>query len=118
VIQRVGIDARRVTKTLDWCHAVHHVSLALEHLQDQDERRRLFKKLRKWLKGGEWWEVLAELARLAEHLPNEHAVWTALDYLDRHGEEGHLDYARFRRRGVPLGSGAIESAIPTTWWKI
>ena len=23
----------------------------------------------------------------------------------------HLDFARFRRRGVPLGSGAIESAI-------
>src|SRR3984885_11042089 len=33
------------------------------------------------------------------------------EYLERHGTAGHLDYARFRRRGVPLGSGAIESAI-------
>jgi hypothetical protein len=52
-----------------------------------------------------------KLSRLAKELPNNHALWTELSYLERHGEEGHLDYARFRRRGVPLGSGAIESAI-------
>jgi len=112
VIKRVGLKASRVTKTLDWCHAVHHISLALEHVAaDQDVRRRLFKKLRKRLKQGDWWEVVLELAKLANDLPNEHAVWTELSYLERHGEAGHLDYARFRRRGVPLGSGAIESAI-------
>jgi hypothetical protein len=112
VVKRVGLKADRVTKTLDWCHAVHHISLALEHVVgDKDVRRRLFKKLRKWLKQGEWSEVVLELAKLAKGLPNGHAVWTELSYLDRHGEEGHLDYARFRRRGVPLGSGAIESAI-------
>ena len=112
VVQRVGLEAGRVTKTLDWCHAVHHISLALEHVvEDKDVRRRLFKKLRKWLKQGNWWEVVLELAGLANDLPNDHAVWTELSYLERHGEAGHLDYARFRRRGVPLGSGAIESAI-------
>ena len=52
-----------------------------------------------------------ELAKLAKDLPTGHEVWTELSYLDKHGEAGHLDYARFRRRGVPLGSGAIESAI-------
>jgi hypothetical protein len=112
VIKRVGLTAHRVTKTLDWCHAVHHISLALEHLvEDNEERRRLFKKLRKWLKQGDWWEVVLELSQRAKDLPDGHAVWTELSYLERHGEEGHLDYARFRRRGVPLGSGAIESAI-------
>ena len=112
VIQRVGLKASRVTKTLDWCHAVHHISLALEHMvADKDVRRRLFKKLRKWLKQGDWWEVVLELSKLAKDLPAGHEVWTELSYLERHGEERHLDYARFRRRGVPLGSGAIESAI-------
>jgi len=112
VIQRVGLKANRVTKTLDWCHAVHHVSLALEEVvEDKEVRRRLFKKLRKWLKQGDWWEVVAELSQRAKDLPNGHALWTELSYLERHGEEGHLDYARFRRRGVPMGSGAIESAI-------
>ena len=112
VIKRVGLKAHRVTKTLDWCHAVHHISLALEHVvEDKEVRRRLFKKLRKWLKQGDWWEVVLELSQLAKDLPSGHAVWTELSYLERHGEEGHLDFARFRRRGVPLGSGAIESAI-------
>jgi hypothetical protein len=112
VIKRVGLPARRVTKTLDWCHAVHHISLSLEPVvEDKDVRRRLFKKLRKWLKQGDWWEVVLELATLAKDLPPGHDAWTSLSYLERHGEAGHLDYARFRRRGVPLGSGAIESAI-------
>ncbi len=112
VIKRVGLKANRVTKTLDWCHAVHHISLALEHVVgDPDVRRRLFQKLRKWLKQGDWWEVVLELAKRAKDVPADQSVWTELSYLERHGEEGHLDYARFRRRGVPLGSGAIESAI-------
>jgi hypothetical protein len=112
VSKRVGLKVKQVTRTLDWCHGVHHISLALEHLvEDKEVRRRLFKKLRKWLKQGEWWEVVLELSKLAKDLPADHAVWTELSYLERHGEEGHLDYARFRRRGVPLGSGAIESAI-------
>jgi hypothetical protein len=112
VSKRVGLKAKRVTKTLDWCHAAHHISLALEHVvEDKDVRRRLFKKLRKWLKQGDWWEVVLELSQLAKDLPSDHALWTELSFLERHGDEGHLDYARFRRRGVPLGSGAIESAI-------
>ena len=56
-------------------------------------------------------KVTAELLSLAGSLPDDHAVWTEWEYLCRHGEAGHLDYGRYRRRGVPLGSGAIESAI-------
>ena len=112
VIQRVGLPANRVTKTLDWYHAVHHLSLALEHVvDDKDVRRRWFKKFRQWLKQGAWFKVVVAVAQLGQVLPEDHAVWTELSYLERHGEAGHLDYARFRRRGVPLGSGAIESAI-------
>ena len=63
------------------------------------------------MKAGDWWEVVLELSQLAKDIPTGHEVWTELSYLERHGEAGHLDYARFRRRGVPIGSGAIESAI-------
>ena len=42
VIQRVGLKKSQVTKTLDWCHGVHHISLALEHVvEDKDERQPL-----------------------------------------------------------------------------
>jgi hypothetical protein len=114
VVGRVGVPAERVVQTLDWCHGVHHIGLALAHLiTDSAERRRVFKKLRKWLRQGGWQRVTNELSALAwaQELPLEHNVWTPIQYLERHGEAGHMDYARYRRRGLPLGSGAIESAI-------
>jgi hypothetical protein len=114
LVARVGLAASRVVRTLDWCHGVHHISLALEQLiQDGGVRKRVFKKLRKWLRQGRWLKVTGELMGLAfeQDLKLDHAVWTPIQYLERHGEAGHLDYARYRRRGLPSGSGAIESAI-------
>jgi hypothetical protein len=114
VVQRVGLSAERVVKTLDWCHGVHHISLALAHLiEDVAGRRRVYKKLRKWLRQGGWQRVTNALTALAwaQQLPLEHAVWTPILYLERHGEAGHMEYARYKRCGLPSGSGAIESAI-------
>ena len=98
---------------MDWCHGVHHISLALEPVLEGAERKRVFKKLRKWLKSGSWRKVVDELVRLATaaKLPVDSSAWTDIAFLGRHGEEGHLAYATYRHRGLPLGSGAIESAI-------
>jgi hypothetical protein len=113
VQKRLGLSDKQVSLGLDWCHAVHHVSLALQPVLAGAERKRVFKKLRKWLKAGRWQKVVEELVRLATaaKLPEDAPVWTEIAYLGRHGEDGHLNYAAFRRRGLPLGSGAIESAI-------
>ena len=43
--------------------------------------------------------------------PEDSDIWTEIRYLNSHGQEGHLNYVTFRRRGIPCGSGAIESAI-------
>src|SRR5580700_2281925 len=40
VRQRVGLKEQQVSRGLDWCHAVHHISLALEPLVDGAERQR------------------------------------------------------------------------------
>jgi hypothetical protein len=113
VIKRLGLSEKQVSLGLDWCHAVHHISLALEPLLADAERKRVFKKLRKWLKQGQWQKVVNELVKLLvlAELPDEAAVVTEISYLERHGEQGHMDYARFRRRKLPVGSGAIESAV-------
>jgi hypothetical protein len=54
-----------------------------------------------------------ELIRLGlqARLPEDSAVWTEVLYLYHHGKQDHLDYVRYRRRDLPLGSGAIEIAI-------
>jgi hypothetical protein len=113
VRRRVGLKKSQVSYGLDWCHAVHHVSLALETLASDEERKRIFKKLRKWLKQGSWAKVIRDLTdrMLAKGLDEQASVWTEVNYLERHGEAGRLDYAKFRRRKLPVGSGAIESAI-------
>ena len=113
VIRRLGLCPKQVSKGLDWCHAVHQISLALEPLLNDAERKRVFKKLRKWLKRGSWEKVVKELLGLATaaDLPEDSPVLTNIEYLNRHGEEGHLEYATYRRRGLPSGSGAIESAV-------
>lgn len=113
VRRRVGLKPGQVSYGLDWCHAVHHVSLALQTLAPDADRKRVFKKLRKWLKQGAWRKVLCDLIdRLVERGLDETApVWTEIDFLERRGEAGRLDYAKFCRRKLLIGSGAIESAI-------
>ena len=112
VIRRVGIEEKRVAYALDWCHALHHVGLALAEVGlPPAEHRRVFKKLRKWLKRGQVGSVLDELERLGEGRGVRGAMETPLEYVRKHLEAGHLDYGRLQRRGLPVGSGAIESAI-------
>lgn len=128
VVRQIGIDPRRAFEVLDWCHAVHHLSLALEDLQLPDERRRsLYARLRTDLQRGRADEVIAELEGLAATRPEDSRVQVALRYLRKHDEAGRLRYAVFRCWRLPIGSGAIESTIRrsinlrlkgnSTYWK-
>jgi hypothetical protein len=112
--QRAGLDSSKTSHVLDYCHASHHISLALQALGLQGAaRRRLYGWLKKLLRRSRYDEVVSELTKRAKRkkLKADHQVWTEIRYLQKHGEAGHLRYQTFRRRGIPCGSGAIESAI-------
>jgi hypothetical protein len=112
VERRVGLKASRVVRVLDWCHAVHNLSLALESLGlEEGERRRQYQQLRGWLRQG--WHGLwqRQLEELGQAAGNPAGLQQPLNYLCHHAAAGHMDYKRLRRRGLPQGSGAIESAI-------
>lgn len=112
VQQRVGLRAGQVAGVLDCCHAVHHVSLALEGVGlAADERQRWYRALRRKLRAGQAYQVTAELSLLAEDLATDTPAWQSIRFLEKHAAAGHLRYREFRRRGLPTGSGAIESAI-------
>jgi hypothetical protein len=112
VVKRVGLDEKKVAYALDWCHALHHVGLALAAAGlPEPEHRRVFKKLRKWLRKGHAAAVLNELEGLAEQRGALGALAAPVAYLDKHLEAGHLEYDEMQRLGLPIGSGAIESAI-------
>jgi hypothetical protein len=112
VIAQAKLDPKRVAEVLDWCHAVHHLSVALAALPlTESQRKGLYKRLRGLLKEGKSEDVIAELKVLAVNEPDDSAMWREIRYLTKHSDAGRLWYSRFRRRGVPMGSGAIESTI-------
>jgi hypothetical protein len=112
VERRVGLAAGRAVRVLDWCHAVHNLSLALSALGlPEDERLQQYTDLRSCLREGWWFLVVDELQRLGAAAGHPKDLEQPLEYLRKHGTAGHLDYKSLRRRGLPQGSGAIESAI-------
>ena len=112
VIAQVNLDPARVVEVLDWCHGVHHLSLALAAMG---------------LAAGGASGGLPPTSRPAEEgreqggagrtrgeggsQPEDSPVWREIRYLRKHSDAGRLRYDCFRFRGVPLGSGAIESTI-------
>src|SRR3954467_1178661 len=112
VIAQAKLDPNRVVEVLDWCHAVHHLSVSLADLPlTESQRKGLYQRLRGLLKEGKSGDVIAELKVLAPQEPDDSPMWREIRYLTKHSDAGRLRYNSFRRRGVPLGSGAIESTI-------
>ena len=110
VIGRAGLDPKRVERVLDCCHAVHHVSLALQALGlSEAERTATYRTLRHRLRAGRSREVVAALRKMAQAQPFDSGVWAEIEFLVKH--EAHMRYDWFGYRGRPLGSGAVESAI-------
>ena len=67
---RWGWSRCRVVEVLDGCHAVHHLSLALQASGlSEEERSREFARLRRSLKKGRSEEVIEELEALAAGRP-------------------------------------------------
>jgi hypothetical protein len=112
VERRVGLKAGSAVRVLDWCHAVHNLSVALEALDlGKEQRQQQYEQMRGWLRQGWHGLLLRELEALGEAAGNPAGLEQPLGYLSKHAAAGHMDYQRLRRRGLPQGSGAIESAI-------
>lgn len=112
VIEKASLPSDRVFEVLDWCHCVHHVSVALaDVIADKGDRKERYKHLRKLLKQGRAEAVIDELMVLGAGRPDTSVVWREIRYLQRHADADRLRYAVCRCRRQPMGSGAIESTI-------
>ena len=102
------------TGILDFYHAVQNVWKAVKVWQDGRSwrARAWWEWARRRMRYGTVDDVLIEryVERAKSHL--RPAVRQALEhlctYLETHRE--HLDYARYRQEGLPIGSGCVESA--------
>lgn len=109
VERQVGLEPSRIRRVLDWCHAVGHLSLAVETLKlPKKEQDAFFCKLRQQLREGKVKEALEELRQRSGVKPKK-ALRREIKYLEKHAS--HMAYQQLRQAGLPMGSGAIESAI-------
>ena len=112
IVRLAGLEDVPTFQVLDCCHAVHHVSQALASLGvPKADRNPLYREYRTLLRNGQWRQVVEELAGLQDADKPIAELETEIAYLRRHGEAGRLSYVSFRARGLPCGSGAIESGI-------
>ena len=111
IVAQVGLEACRVVEVLDWCHAVHHVSVALASLPLAEDKQEAYKRLRRLLKEGKSRAVISELETLAIDEGEDSSVWREIRYLTKHSDAGRLRYNCFRCRGVPIREWG-DSAAP------
>jgi hypothetical protein len=109
IVARVGIDQARVVRFVDFCHAVEHLSDASKLVLDWTDQQRAqwVKKQKRALRHGSPERVVVAIDALA-----------AADTEARAQEAGYfrsrvdmMRYDDLRRRALPLGTGAVESAI-------
>ena len=106
--------AQYATGVLDFYHVVQNLwKGAKAWLDGRTQRSRdWFARARRRLRRGKANKVMADIeAALAlEGLPpSAHQSLTNLyNYLDKHRD--HIDYAKFKKLGLPIGSGIVESA--------
>ena len=112
IVSKAKLQQVPTYEVLDNCHASHHVSLAMKEMGfDEAGRKSMYREHRTLLRNGQWRRVVDELKEFAEEVDPKSTVHTEIAYLEKHGEAGRLSYPHFRKLGLPLGSGAIESTI-------
>lgn len=113
LLRSLGVPAEKIHQAVDFYHAVEHLGNVadLTRCFNEKQKKRWVKKQCERLQKGQTEEVIAEVEDLAAKYPSV-KMTSELGYLVRHGRENkRMEYATLEKRGLPLGSGAIESAI-------
>lgn len=110
LVERVGYDHRNVTKVVDFYHAVEHLSLAAATRKTWSDKERLswVKKMRRLLLAGKVDEVTDRIQGLCRGRLSS-AMKKQFNYFEK--RKDMMAYDEFKQRGIPLGSGSVESGI-------
>lgn len=104
---------KEARQRLDFYHAVQHLAAVGRALfgQDQPKLKAWLKPLVRQLKNESAVKVVEKLEEILSQLPkgeSAQAVEKELNYFHEHQQR--MDYRSGRRRGEPIGSGAVESS--------
>ena len=106
----LGLTPKQIVKVADFYHAVEHLSAIAELCATWSEKERAawVRRMRRHLRAGRVEKVIAA-ARLLRRGRNAGKIGTEIRYFESRAPL--MRYDQFKRRGIPLGSGAVESAI-------
>jgi hypothetical protein len=112
LLRRLGVKTEQVNELVDFYHAVEHLGqiAALQRRRTASERQAWIGRQRRRLLKGGIEEVRAAIDAVCGSRPGK-ALKRERDYFKRNGGKGRMDYARAAALKLPIGSGAIESAI-------
>ncbi len=106
----LGLDPKRIVKVADFYHAVEHLTDIADLCASwsSTKRKRWVRRMRRHLKAGRVDDVI-RAARALCRGRNAAKIRTEVEYFTE--RKPLMRYRAFKRRGIPLGSGAVESAI-------
>lgn len=112
LLRRLGIKPEQVNELVDFYHAVEHLGkiAALQRRWTVKERQHWIGRQRRRLLKGSIEEVQGAIDVLCGPRSGK-ALRRERDYFKRNAGKGRMDYARVAAAKMPIGSGAIESAI-------
>jgi hypothetical protein len=110
LVRAVGIEPRLVTAVVDFYHAVEHLQAVVNLCKgwSKQQGKRWLTKHRKLLRLGKVEQVTAAIQKLCKGRRSK-KMKTELNYFETNKER--MRYKRFESRGIPMGSGAVESAV-------
>src|SRR4051812_37781176 len=112
MLRRLEVKRDQLNELVDFYHAVEHLGkiAALRRRWTAAERQAWIGRQRRRLLKGGFEEVQAAIDAACGSRPGK-ALRRERDYFKRNGGKGRMDYARIASLKLPIGSGAIESAI-------
>lgn len=106
-----GIAPKKITYTVDYFHAVEHISELVALLPQACQAEGLFEKWKGWLWDGFCYSIRQDFKKMlrqaGQALTQE--MRTALGYFKKHHDR--MQYRKFRHKKLLCGSGLVESAI-------
>jgi hypothetical protein len=108
--RQLGLTDEQVVEVLDWAHALGRLSEAADACQgwSAHQRRHWLQIQRQRLKQGQVEELVEELESLARGRRAK-SLRKIITYFQQHTHR--MRYRLFRQAHIPLGSGAVESAL-------
>ena len=112
LMRRLGIKPEQVDELVDFYHAVEHLGTiaGLQRRWSGPERQAWVRRQRRRLLKGRVTEVMEAIETLCGRRASR-AMKRERNYFRRNAGRGRMDYAQIARLKLPIGSGAIESAI-------